>query len=364
MREDVRVQRERLEDLIGVRLLIAPENGLLHSRIKADLKDWFEAGDFEAMLDEALESLVRAGRVERPGRRHLRLMPSGREAALRFLRVPSLPEKLAWAKLKSTYLIARALELPPPLSPKALQRIGTVGGLRAAILRRHYQLPLDDYPTAIQARDALAWRSLGRETSEPFNATRVQAWALSQELPEPVSKPNDAVNRIAIARIGARNAKPVELRNATVRRWVRGGAAVAGQPLDGDGSGEAAVREPVSHDAPSREADSDHPAPGISTPVGVVSLEEFAQKVEETARHCTSGRFGDDKVFISHVWRNLQPELRRDGAELFKRRLAEANRIGLLSLSRADLVQAMDPEDVRESEMEYLNARFHFVRVR
>lgn len=345
------MQRDRLEELVGVRLLIAPENGLLHSRIKADLKDWFEgvASEFETTLDAAVESLVLAGEVERPGRRHLRLTSSGRETALRFLRVPSLPEKLAWAKLKSSYLIARALELPPPLSPRALQRIGTVGGLRAAILRRHYELPIDDYPTAIQARDALAWRSLGRSTAEPFNATRVQAWALSHELPEPVSKPNDAINQIAIARIGARNAKPVELRNATIRSWIRGGSSAVASPSEPPRATEAQESGRTSQP---------------ETPATAFSIEEFAQRVEETARHCTSGRFGGDKVFISHVWRNLQPELRRDGTEEFKRHLAEANRMGLLSLSRADLVQAMNPDDVRESETEYLNARFHFVRVR
>ncbi len=40
-----------------------------------------------------------------------------------------------------------------------------------------------------------------------------------------------------------------------------------------------------------------------------------------------------------------------------------ANNARLLDLSRADLVQAMDPDDVRLSEVNYLNATFHFVRI-
>jgi hypothetical protein len=44
-------------------------------------------------------------------------------------------------------------------------------------------------------------------------------------------------------------------------------------------------------------------------------------------------------------------------------RLVEANHAGLLHLSRADLVQAMDPADVRESEASYLGAPFHFIRI-
>ena len=47
----------------------------------------------------------------------------------------------------------------------------------------------------------------------------------------------------------------------------------------------------------------------------------------------------------------------------FKKQLAEANNARLLDLSRADLVQAMDPNDVQQSEVHYLNATFHFVRI-
>ena len=73
-----------------------------------------------------------------------------------------------------------------------------------------------------------------------------------------------------------------------------------------------------------------------------------------------TGWFGDDKVFISHVHRQMG-----DGPSLdsFKRRLVEANTAGLVQLARADLVAAMDPADVSASEVTYLTAEFHFVRV-
>ena len=48
---------------------------------------------------------------------------------------------------------------------------------------------------------------------------------------------------------------------------------------------------------------------------------------------------------------------------LAKRRLVEAHRNGLLELSRADLVQAMDPVDVRESETPSPNDTAHFIRI-
>ena len=87
--------------------------------------------------------------------------------------------------------------------------------------------------------------------------------------------------------------------------------------------------------------------------------------MKSAARDCPTGRFGDNKVFIAHVWRAIEAEPLFQAMNLaaFKERLAEANNARLLNLSRADLVQAMDPDDVRQSEVHYLNATFHFVRM-
>jgi hypothetical protein len=79
------------------------------------------------------------------------------------------------------------------------------------------------------------------------------------------------------------------------------------------------------------------------------------------ARASPTGRFGHDKVFISHVWKALQPEWSNRAA--FDAALLEANRTHRLSLSRADLVSAMDPADVAESEVRSYGASFHFVVV-
>ena len=74
-------------------------------------------------------------------------------------------------------------------------------------------------------------------------------------------------------------------------------------------------------------------------------------------------RFHDNKVFIAALWRASQrePSFPRLSLAEFKQRLVEANSHNLLHLSRADLVQAMDPQLVADSETVYLNATFHFV---
>src|SRR4029077_14684332 len=88
-------------------------------------------------------------------------------------------------------------------------------------------------------------------------------------------------------------------------------------------------------------------------PAPPLDLALFARTVLAAARDCQSGRYGDNKVFVVHVWRALLHDPDFQGIDLatFKARLAEANNARLLNLSRADLVQAMDRQDVQLSEV-------------
>lgn len=114
-----------------------------------------------------------------------------------------------------------------------------------------------------------------------------------------------------------------------------------------------------------RPTDTNHHAGTPAAPPAADGLPGFAASVRRAAQASPTGRWHDNKVFISHVWNELR---RQDGAgapsfEEFQRRLIEANRAQLIELSRADLVQAMPREDVAASETSYLNASFHFVRL-
>jgi hypothetical protein len=92
-------------------------------------------------------------------------------------------------------------------------------------------------------------------------------------------------------------------------------------------------------------------------------LEAFAQEVLEAARKCRTGCFGEDRVFIHHVWKQFKRVHPSSGLdeESFKQRLLEANRARLLSLARADLAPMMKAEDVKASETRYLSATFHLL---
>ena len=95
-------------------------------------------------------------------------------------------------------------------------------------------------------------------------------------------------------------------------------------------------------------------------------LEEFAKRVLKVARSVTgAGRWGR-KVYVSDVWeaaRKADPGwIGKMSEGQFKMLLGECNRLGLVQLSRADLVQVLDQERLRKSQIDWYGlAEFHFL---
>lgn len=106
-------------------------------------------------------------------------------------------------------------------------------------------------------------------------------------------------------------------------------------------------------------AQPEHPAPlpGAQPPV---ALPDFAKDVSQVAANTKTGGFGDNKVFINHVYREMAKKYPGLTLPEFKDRLLEANAAGLLTLSRADLVQVMNQEDVEESQTFHPSGRGEF----
>lgn len=99
-------------------------------------------------------------------------------------------------------------------------------------------------------------------------------------------------------------------------------------------------------------------------------LPTFARFVLRVAARPQVHKF-HGRAFIGSTWEHLPPELHEaSDLDAFKRRLVEAHRRQLLSLSRADLVSAMDPRDVEQSETRYTpfgsvhGATFHLIEAR
>ena len=198
---------------------------------------------------------------------------------------------------------------------------GSAGPRRWTWWRDHYAVP----------------RALGVRTSGTADALRVAMLRrfFLPELPPgiPFAGLGATVDLLLARHLGAAGGRVADLRRAALRAW-----------LDGPPPTPAAQR----------------PAAGLPDDPA-----EFAARVREAARRCGTGRFGENKVFLSHVWAALLAAGHARTAEekTFKERLLRANTAGLLRLSRADLAGAHDPRDVHDSEVTHLGEAFHFLRL-
>ncbi|RKG86098.1 hypothetical protein [Corallococcus terminator] len=309
----------------------------LAKTLHAFVEHRWSRGEWTERFDALLEGLQQGRLVEKRSRTALALTGQGRQRALKFLRVDS-PKGLTWKRVKQQHLLARSLGLSN--TKAVLGRLAKADGVRAVLLKRAHRVEGPETPTLEQVRDRLLWRQLGVETGEKFSLRAVQAHLLGQLLEQEVSDPKRGVEQLAARTVGAARVDGEVVRLAALREWVLA-------------KNEAPVKPPKPS-APEKQ----QPAAMESLPT---NAEAFAERVLNVARASTTGRFGKNKVFISHVWKALKP----DGAnrEAFDAALLEANRANRLSLSRADLVSVMDPADVAESEVRSTHSTFHFVVV-
>jgi hypothetical protein len=332
--------------LVLARLLAAGDKGDTAAKIKKDLEPLlshrWEGTALTERLDRAFSELESSGLIALLRGKSKKSMPKvmltavGRQQGLEFLAVAQLKPKTTWASLKKTYLPARVVGMPAS-SDALFKALSSEPTFQAVLLKRQYGLSTAEVPKPDEATDALAWKLIGFEgEARKFNPKNVKTALFNRALGD--GRATDfkkAATRLLAHDLGAQRDEPKELRDAVLRGWID----------------EHDVVRPLSPPPP--------PLPFK------LDLPSFAAHVKASARVCPSGRFGDSKVFIAHVWRALEsdPAFRTMDLAAFKEHLAEANNARLLDLSRADLVQAMDPDDVRESEVHYLNATFHFVRI-
>jgi hypothetical protein len=341
------IASDLIAQLVLARLLVAGEKGVTTTELRKGLEPLlghrFAGAALAERLAQALSDLQSAGLAHwtKKGKTERAMAtPKGECQALGFLGLDCLPPRSTWGQITKSYLAARALGLPAPRD-KAVKQLSGDTGFKAALLKAQYNLPLDGYPTFDQALDALAWRLLGfaEASTVKFTVKAVKAALVQREFDgsshaDPKADPKKEAVKLLAKRVGARQSARNELRFAALRRWI-----------------DEVTATPV-------------PVPAFVPPPHS-DLDAFARRVIAAARASRSGRFGEDKVFVSHVFQVLRadPQFAAMGLDGFKRRLADANNARLLDLSRANMVEAMDPGDVERSRISYLGAEFHFVRI-
>lgn len=340
-----------LSTLISIRFLACPTDGLTISEIKKSLNPIFHQALSNNEWSQCLQQLVSDGLLEKVNRSRFHPTKKGQKQALQQLDLQSPPTS-HWLTLRNRYLIANLLDL----STTDHASIASANGLRAAILVNAFQLTVDVHSTLTKVRDNLLWQQLAQFTNqanqqhELLQANFIQARSFTIDTLASLLLGNlletkrklswdSALKQLAAKAVEARRITPGELRLAILRKATQ---SIEPQSLS---------------ETPRTTQPEQHPE--------LFNLEHFAHQVYQSAKHCQTGKFGGNKLFISHVWRQMQRDNKTFGLDLnkFKHYLTLANNKRLISLSRADLPYAMDPEDVAMSETAYLNATFHFIRL-
>lgn len=348
-----------LSDLILSQLLLADSltKGVLKSTVKSIAASQLSASALSERIEKVLKWLEEKEYVELISKARYRRTEKGAQQILEKLGLETLPPDLSWPQLRNTDWIAYALGLPA-LTTETRKRLADAEGLRVAILQSEYDLPANVFSTLTETRNALLWRQLCNPSvaqslqdqlpqlnQQAFTQGTIMEVLLNNLLQ--THKPlkwDQALNQLVAKAAGARN-KPDEMRLAMLRRAFT------------DASVEPAFEPEISDQLTSKA--STHAKEFMN-----LALEDFSNAVLAAAVDTEEGRFGENKVFISQVWKTLSLQ-QPNGCptlDVFKQRLLEASRKDLIGLSCADLAYALDTEDVTASEVVYLQSPYHFIR--
>ncbi len=313
-----------LADLVLVRMMLPSRKPPAPSAVRKDVGKLRGSELSAAEFDDLREALSSAGLLHKGHRNTFVLTDAGRQRALDFLEISELPPRTNWTTVIDKYLFPKAAEL----SASAAAKLKNADNLAAFVLKRKYGLAVGSGSTVKQVLQAILCKNLGHpeettldgllcaELSKLIGSERLTKETLAKQLP--------------LFETGLTEVRADAARKKVVREW-----------LD---------RPSV----PPSKRDDGEPFDLTTFAATVIAL---------AAKSPPQDRFHHNKVFISALWEASQREssFPRLGLDAFKQRLLEANAQNLLHLSRADLVQAMDPEIVNKSETKYLNAAFHFV---
>ena len=313
-------------DLVLVRMTLPSKKPVAPLAVRKDVGKLLGCDLSATELDDLRNELASDGFLTKGARNTFVLTHAGRERALRFLGVGELPSPSNWSTVITKYLFPKAAGL----SADAAGKLDSGDKLAAYILKRKYKLAAGSGATVNQVLEAVACKELGFSDETTLNG--LLCVVLSRLVGSERLTKDKLVKQLPLFETGLTAASADAARSKVVRDWL-GGTPPRPQPL------EMAPKEPF-------------------------DLAAFAATVEALAKRSTpDDRFHDNKVFIAALWRASQsePNFPRLSLPEFKQRLVDANSQDLLHLSRADLVQEMDPKSVAESETVHLNATFHFV---
>jgi hypothetical protein len=361
----------RIELVILARMSVAKPPG--EQELAKQVADLAMHNDPPAHAREAVAHALAALRRRGLVSTHQRIATDDGNRALRA--AFELPQTPTWTAVRNSHLAARALGLPPG-TPQTQKTVKDAKTMALPILRAHFKLPAGATLTAIC--DVLIAEALHLPAG-PVTIARIRAHVLAQHAGGTATgTPERMATQLAAKTLKASPADKRTMGRALGRRWLYealpAGDSRATTTLPTPRAAPTQPSLPLSSppaaqvSPPAIAPNGPPPAPGLDAarPAQTVALSADALLSlvrEAIPRIGADGRFGPEKVFVSALWHRIE----RDGRlpdlsyDRFKRWLVTANRDQLLDLARADLVGAMDPKLVAESEIEHLGTTFHFV---
>ena len=337
--------RPSIAEVVLLRLFAAGDAGASRSALSRDLyalvAHRLSPAEWRTELEVIVAEAVAAGDIAPDGKR-LALTEEGGIACERFYG-GRLPKVSSWADLKNTVLVAKALGVEK--HPKRqLKRLVSAPGLRLSILERTFKLRFNGAPSLAKARTQLAREATRRRPAlaaapktptirKDANERQIAAGLLIRK--RPTMTDGELVSLLAAEQVGAIQTDVSALRLALLRRYVAG-----------------------------QTRSRTHKAPSVAE-VLVYDVARFATEILKIARSEARGVPGARKAYIADVWKRLAPAgaVSPDAAARFKTMLIEAHRMGLLSLTNADLRNKANMGDVQASALAYQNTVWHLIRV-
>ncbi|MFA5955000.1 hypothetical protein [Hyphomicrobium sp.] len=281
-----------------------------------------------------------------------------------------------WSDAKISLLLSALAASDTPSIRKA---IGRPEGLAALVVQHHFGKMTARVLSPADLRSDLAIialerafgnkikTGLGKGSGLPAKAGRLLAGQLFRS-PREIASDGKLIIQLACEVTGAREGTAPALELAILR----------GLLVPKDESARTQPSRPQRAAPPKRVPRAPTPKPAndrlpldetqprtLPQVVSPPDMPEFCQAVVEAARPVAEGWPGNQKAFISLVWkaiRNARPDWGLSEIA-FKGMLAEAHRSGRLELATADLKDGRDLKSLEDSKILYKNTVWHFVRV-
>lgn len=309
----------RLDDLVFARLATSARplsHASVTAALRADAPSSYDESRWSTAVFESIARLQAAGDLDAK-----RVAAGGADAAAIRLGAAG---SATWRRLHERVVPGLALGIVGSDGRAQDRLVGRDAWVAAIVGRAQEVWRIGAPPSLGSVSDALVWRALGLPGPARRTPAEVRAHFIGQLVGSSSGSYERRAALLAARDSGAVRADVRALRDALVRRWLCG-----------------------------QRWSIESPPPGAPEPAA------FAAAVHAAAARATVGVVGTRKVFIASVWRD--PVFAEQSLDAFKQRLLTEHTAGRVRLARADLVSAMDPALVRSSEVQHLEATYHFI---